>query len=44
MLASLPKENLHINTPIKSVTPHPDHVTLVEESGKEHQYDYVIMA
>ncbi|KAG7528816.1 hypothetical protein FFLO_05915 [Filobasidium floriforme] len=44
VLASLPKENLHTNTPIKSVTPHPDLVTLVEESGKEHQYDYVIMA
>jgi protoporphyrinogen oxidase len=44
VLDSLPAENVHVNTPIKSVTPHENGVTLVEESGRTHEYDYVIMA
>jgi predicted NAD/FAD-binding protein len=44
VLADLPKENVHVNTPIKSVSPHDNGVTLVEESGRTHEYDYVIMA
>ncbi|KAI5452649.1 hypothetical protein NCC49_000398 [Naganishia albida] len=44
IIDKLPAENLHLNTKIVGVTPHDTHVTLIEDNGTRHEYDYVILA
>ncbi|KAJ9116963.1 hypothetical protein QFC22_004621 [Naganishia vaughanmartiniae] len=44
IIEKLPAENLHLNTKIVSITPHDTHVTLIEDNGTCHEYDYVILA
>ena len=44
IIDKLPAENLHLNTKIVGITPHDTHVTLIEDNGTRHEYDYVILA
>ncbi|KAJ9101757.1 hypothetical protein QFC21_003096 [Naganishia friedmannii] len=44
IIDKLPAENLHLNTKIVGITPHDTHVTLTEDNGTRHEYDYVILA
>ncbi|KAK1923361.1 hypothetical protein DB88DRAFT_490915 [Papiliotrema laurentii] len=44
VLSRLPKENLHLNTEIVSVSSREDGVELVEAGGARHIYDHVILA
>ncbi|KAK4688090.1 uncharacterized protein P7C73_g2028, partial [Tremellales sp. Uapishka_1] len=44
VLSKLPRENLHLNTEIVSVSSHAEGVTLEEASGVRHVYDHVILA
>ena len=44
VLSKLPKDNLHLNTEIVSVTSRDDGVDLVEAGGARHVYDHVILA
>ena len=44
VLSKLPKNNLHLNTEIVSVTSRDDGVELVEAGGARHVYDHVILA
>lgn len=44
IIDKLPAENLHLNTKIVGITPHETHVTLTEDNGTRHEYDYVILA
>lgn len=44
IVEKLPAENLHLNTKIVGITPHESSVTLIEDNGTRHEYDYVILA
>jgi predicted NAD/FAD-binding protein len=44
VLSKLPSENLHLDSEIVGVSSQEGGITLEEASGKQHQYDHVILA